>query len=50
MGSSSSNIKYDLRIIFYGNPPQEIINRISLKNEIYHENNQIIFMKNIKFF
>ena len=43
MGSSSSNIKYDLRIIFNGNPPQEIINRILLNNEISHENNQYYF-------
>ncbi len=40
MGNESSNIKYDLRIIFYGNTSQEIIQIITANNEISNINNE----------
>ena len=40
MGSSSSHIKYDLRIIFYGNTPREIVQSITANNEISNINNE----------
>jgi hypothetical protein len=47
MGNRSSHIKYDLRIIFYGNTPQEIVQRITENNEISNRNNEYFFIKNI---
>ena len=43
MGNRSSHIKYDLRIIFYGNTPQEIVQRITENNEISNRNNEYFF-------
>ena len=40
MGNKPSNIKYDLRIIFYGNTPQEVAERITANNEISNINNE----------
>ena len=37
---NSNHIKYDLRIIFYGNTPQEIIQRFTENNEISNINNR----------
>ena len=41
---NSNHIKYDLRIIFYGNTPQEIAQRITLNNEIWNINNNEYFL------
>lgn len=43
MGNSTSHIKYDLRIIFYGNTPQEIVQRITENNEISNRNDEYFF-------
>ena len=43
MGNQSSNIKYDLRVIFYGNTPREIVQRISTNNQISNRNNEYFF-------
>ena len=43
MGNCSSDIKYDLRIIFYGNTPPEIVKRITVNNEISNINDEYFF-------
>lgn len=40
MGNKLSKIKYDLRIIFYGNIPREISERITENNQISNINNE----------
>ena len=40
MGNKPSNIKYDLRIIFYGNTPQAVAERITANNLISNINNE----------
>lgn len=40
MGNNLSKIKYDLRIIFYGNIPREISERITENNQISNINNE----------
>ena len=48
MGNKSSNIKYDLRIIFYGNTPQEIVERITANNQISNINNEYFLYERYK--
>ena len=50
MGNKSSNIKYDLRIIFYGNTPQEIVERITANNQISNINNEYFLYERYKWY
>ena len=50
MGNRSSYIKYDLRIIFYGNTPREIVQRITENNEISNINNEYFFYQKYKWY
>ena len=48
--SCSRKIQYDLRVIFYGNTPQEIIDGISSNREISNVNNRYFFYEKYKWY
>ena len=50
MGNSNNQSIYSLRIIFYGNIPEEIPNRINNNNNIIYENHEYYFYRKYKWY
>ena len=48
--SNSTNIKYDLKVIFYGNTPRNIITDIEQNNEYSLEQNEYYFLQKYKWY
>ena len=48
--SNSTNIKYDLKVIFYGNAPRNILTDIEQNNEYSLEQNEYYFLKKYKWY
>ena len=43
--SKQTNIKYDLKVIFYGNIPQKILQDIGQNTEISYINNEYFLLR-----